>query len=108
MGHLADDLHEELKRLAAAHGRFDAIAALLSPRVDEHGVFRIAGRLRPIEFRRFRRRRTDDGARRLAGSFRIDFGRNVIGPVCLGHSSHFGMGLFMPLPAQGAGSSQEE
>jgi len=53
-------------------------------------------RLRPIQFKRFRRKRGDDGGRRSAGAFRITFPHPVSGPICLGHSSHFGLGLFVP------------
>ncbi len=52
--------------------------------------------LRPIQFKRFRRKRGDDGGRRAAGAFRIVFPEPVRGPICLGHSSHFGLGLFVP------------
>lgn len=52
--------------------------------------------LRPIQFKRFRQRRDDDGGRRAAGAFRIVFPEPVRGPICLGHSSHFGLGLFVP------------
>jgi CRISPR-associated protein Csb2 len=58
-----------------------------------------AHRLRPIQFKRFRQKRNDDGGRRAAGAFRIEFPEPVLGPLSLGHSSHFGMGLFVPLPA---------
>jgi CRISPR-associated protein Csb2 len=53
-------------------------------------------RLRPIQFRRFRSKRGDDGGRRPAGGFRIAFAAPVRGPLCLGHSCHFGLGLFVP------------
>lgn len=54
-------------------------------------------RLRPIQFKRFRsRKRSDDGGRRPSGMFRIKFASPTQGPIVLGHSSHFGMGLFMP------------
>lgn len=69
---------------------------------DDDGVFRI-GRgpshplgLRPIQFRRFRRKRNDDGGRRPTGAFHIVFDTPFAGPLSLGHSSHFGLGLFMP------------
>jgi CRISPR-associated protein Csb2 len=55
-----------------------------------------AHRLRPIQFKRFRQKRSDDGGRRPAGAFRIVFPEPVFGPICLGHSSHFGLGLFVP------------
>ena len=55
-----------------------------------------AHRLRPIQFKRFRNKRGDDGGRRPAGGFRITFAAGVRGPLCLGHSCHFGLGLFFP------------
>jgi CRISPR-associated protein Csb2 len=55
-----------------------------------------AHRLRPIQFKRFRRKSSDDGGRRPAGGFRITFAAPVSGPLCLGHSCHFGLGLFVP------------
>jgi len=55
-----------------------------------------AHRLRPIQFKRFRQKRSDDGGRRPAGAFRIVFTEPMTGPICLGHSSHFGLGLFVP------------
>jgi CRISPR-associated protein Csb2 len=55
-----------------------------------------AGGLRPIEFERFRNKQGDDGGRRPAGAFRITFAAPVRGPLCLGHSCHFGLGLFLP------------
>lgn len=72
-------------------------AVSVQPRTDANGVFRIgSGNLRAIQFRRFRQKQGDDGGRRLSGAFRITFPRPVKGPICLGHSSHFGMGLFVP------------
>jgi CRISPR-associated protein Csb2 len=55
-----------------------------------------AQRLRPIQFKRFRSKYGDDGGRRPAGGFRITFAAPVRGPLCLGHSCHFGLGLFLP------------
>jgi CRISPR-associated protein Csb2 len=52
--------------------------------------------LRPIQFKRFRQKQGDDGGRRAAGAFRIVFREEVVGPICLGHSSHFGLGMFVP------------
>jgi CRISPR-associated protein Csb2 len=53
-------------------------------------------RLRPIQFKRFRSKSSDDGGRRPGGGFRITFTTPVRGPLCLGHSCHFGLGLFLP------------
>jgi len=52
-------------------------------------------RWRPLQFQRFRGKRTDDGGRRPSGAFRITFAGPAPGPICLGHSSHFGLGLFV-------------
>lgn len=54
--------------------------------------------LRPIQFKRFRGKPGDDGGRRPAGSFRVTFAQPLAGPLCLGHSCHFGLGLFLPSP----------
>lgn len=63
---------------------------------DDNQVFRVAARWRTIQFKRYRRRIGDDGGRRLAGAFRLTFREPVRGPIALGWSSHFGMGLFAP------------
>lgn len=69
----------------------------IAPCVDENGVFRLGARKnRPIEFQRFRQKHGDDGGKRLCGAFTITFPCMVRGPIALGHSSHFGMGLFVP------------
>jgi len=89
-------LREELQRWLARCGTATAVERII-PLRDENGVFRIEpGARRPIQFKRFRRKRADDGGRRPAGAFRIVFTDEVQGPLCLGHSSHFGLGLFMP------------
>lgn len=73
----------------------------IRPLLDENSVFRIGRQnLRPIQFKRFRQKKGDDGGNRPAGSFEIDFGRDVSGPIALGHSSHFGLGLFVPVNEQ--------
>jgi CRISPR-associated protein Csb2 len=51
---------------------------------------------RPVQFRRFRQKLGDDGGRRPSGAFRVVFASPVTGPLCLGHSCHFGLGLFLP------------
>jgi CRISPR-associated protein Csb2 len=97
-------LREEIARLikrrpdlADIHPQAIKIHTLL----DESDNFRLgraqggAG-LRPIQFKRFRQKRGDDGGRRFTGAFRLVFPRAIRGPVALGHSCHFGLGLFMP------------
>ena len=69
----------------------EPVSVTLEDRMGAHG-------LRPIQFKRFRKKRGDTGGRRPAGGFRIVFPELVSGPICLGYSSHFGMGLFMPPP----------
>jgi CRISPR-associated protein Csb2 len=100
-------INEELKRLIDRRADLRDLsvdATSVQPLVDANGVFRIRighQELRPIQFRRFRQKTGDDGGRRTAGAFRIIFPRPVKGPICVGHSSHFGMGLFVPEVAEG-------
>lgn len=73
----------------------------VEPLLDSQGVFRSttdSGRLglRPIQFRTQRRKETRS-VRRHAGFFRIVWDLPVNGPICLGHNSHFGLGLFQPI-----------
>ncbi|MBW3597271.1 MAG: type I-U CRISPR-associated protein Cas5/Cas6 [Planctomycetes bacterium] len=85
---------EELARLQAIRPDLPSPREII-PLVDQYDVFRVGQRrLRPIQFKRFRRKSGDDGGRRLAGAFRIVFDRPITGPIAFGHSSHFGMGLF--------------
>ncbi|WP_406696223.1 type I-U CRISPR-associated protein Csb2 [Singulisphaera sp. Ch08] len=58
--------------------------------------------VRPLEFYLSRRKEGRAGERRPRGGFRIRFPRPVSGPIALGHSCHFGLGLFLPsLPTSG-------
>ena len=85
-------LHEECARLRQQRPEVPApidIAALPEHRIG-------ARRLLPLQFKRFRRKGSDFGGARPSGAFRITFPHAVAGPICLGHSSHFGMGLFVP------------
>lgn len=90
---LLEDVRDQLRLVLG----IDASAAHVEAIADEHGVFKVSDRWRPIQFQRYRRKRSDDGGRRLAGAFRIRFQEPVVGPVALGHSAHFGMGLFRPV-----------
>jgi CRISPR-associated protein Csb2 len=65
-------------------------------------------RLRPIQFKRFRSKSGDDGGRRPSAGFRITFAARVHGPLCLGHSCHFGLGLFVPAPLPPADSVRRQ
>ncbi len=84
-------LEEELQRLAERRGDFPQ--PVIEP-LDQNRIGPL--QLRPIQFKRFRRKANDGGGRRSAGGFRLVFPEAVPGPICLGHSSHFGMGLFLP------------
>jgi CRISPR-associated protein Csb2 len=83
-------LHQELDRLRERRPDLPAVVDI----VPLDGISR--RRLQPIQFQRFRRKRDDDGGRRPSGVFRIIFAEPVQGPICLGHSCHFGLGLFVP------------
>ncbi len=56
---------------------------------------------RPFEFRRGRERKGDDGYQRAFGIYRVTFAVPMPGPLCVGYSSHFGLGLFLPEPDAG-------
>jgi CRISPR-associated protein Csb2 len=90
---LIDDLRSQLRAV-----RPDIAGEVtIEPLWDRNQVFSIAERWRPIQFKRLRWKRGDDGGRRLAGAFRLTFAVPVAGPLALGCSSHFGLGLFMPV-----------
>jgi CRISPR-associated protein Csb2 len=107
---LGATLREELSRLVSRRSDLLSLNAdeiHIHALLDDDGNFRIGTRaerlgLRPIEFKRFRQKRSDDGGRRRAGSFRISFPQPVKGPIALGHSSHFGLGLFVPIMESGS------
>lgn len=93
-------LREELRRLIERHPQLESVeldSIGIEP-VMEEGVFRFGPqKKRALEFKRFRQKSGDDGGRRLSGSFRITFPKPIMGPIALGHSSHFGLGLFVPV-----------
>ncbi len=80
-------LHEELARrgLGAEGVEIETLEAVDAP-----------GRPRPVEFCLRRRKPGDDGENRPRGLFRLRFPAPVSGPIALGHSCHFGLGLFLP------------
>ena len=90
---LIDDLRGQLKAVLPS---MDADRVHIEPIQNANGVFEVANRWLPIRFKRYRRKVSDDGGRRLAGAFRLTFPVEVQGPIALGHSSHFGLGLFVP------------
>jgi CRISPR-associated protein Csb2 len=76
-------LREELQRRGLPEAEVETLERL-GPRA-----------LRPVEFRLFRDRTGDDGSRRPRGLLRLRFAEPIPGPIALGHSSHFGLGLFV-------------
>jgi CRISPR-associated protein Csb2 len=92
---LAADLREQIRTV-----RPDIASLVGAMRIEplfDCGAFNVADRWRPIQFKRFRSKPGDDGGRRLAGAFRLTFTLVVDGPLVLGWSCHFGMGLFVPV-----------
>ena len=82
-------LSQELNRLRQRRPDLPPVAAIelldgIGPR-----------RLRPTQFQRLRNKPDDDGGRRPAGGFRICFAQPTQGPFGLGHSAHFGLGMFL-------------
>lgn len=103
---LQDDLRTQIAAVRPDLPEAEISGVEVEPLWDSNHVFLIAGRWRPIQFKRFRRKADDDGGRRLAGAFRLTFNQPVRGPLALGWSSHFGLGLFLPLAvATGHGGS---
>jgi CRISPR-associated protein Csb2 len=93
---LQEDLRAQLAAVRSDLFDQGKIGVEIEPLWDSNHVFEIGTRWRPIEFKRFRQRAGDDGGRRLAGAFRLTFDQPVRGPLALGWSSHFGLGLFVP------------
>jgi CRISPR-associated protein Csb2 len=84
-------LRQEIDRLRERRPELPAVVA-----IERQGALGPELSLRPIQFKRFRNKAGDDGGRRPSGAFRITFARPVEGPLALGHSCHFGLGLFVP------------
>jgi CRISPR-associated protein Csb2 len=100
---LAEVLREEWNRLAlrsAGHPSSESIEITPSLSVGPR-------RIRPLQFCRARPKPGDDGGQRPATGLVLRFPEPVFGPICLGHSSHFGLGLFVrsPDPHQPASST---
>lgn len=94
---LQDDLRAQLVAVRPDLIGESAPEVMIEPLWDDNHVLKVAGRWRTIQFKRFRRKAGDDGGRRLAGAFRLTFRQPVRGPIVLGWSSHFGLGLFMAI-----------
>jgi CRISPR-associated protein Csb2 len=88
-------------------GRMQFVRQVLIEELQRRGLFQEgveieplphvgAHHLRALQFRLTRRKSGDDGGSRPHGLFRLRFPRPVTGPIALGHSCHFGLGLFVP------------
>lgn len=99
---LCDDIRLQLSSVVPDFAVSGAPEVVIEPLWDTNHVFRVAARWSTIQFKRFRRKAGDDGGRHLSGAFQLTFSRPVRGPIALGWSNHFGMGLFVPLVRQGA------
>jgi CRISPR-associated protein Csb2 len=84
-------LREELDRLRQRRPELPPVLAL-----DLLETLGPQGRYRCLQFQRIRAKPGDDGGRRPTAAFRITFAASADGPLCLGHASHFGLGLFVP------------
>jgi CRISPR-associated protein Csb2 len=97
---LQTTLHEELAHLIARRPELQSISIeqITIEALLENGVFRTRDSrgLRPIQFKRYRQKRGDDGGSRRSGFFKLKFPIETRGPIALGHSCHFGLGLFVP------------
>lgn len=101
---LQDDLRAQLAAVRPDLADEGALEVTIEPLWDDNHAFKVAARWRPIQFKRFRRKASDDGGRRLAGAFRLIFRHPVRGPIALGWSSHFGLGQFVPVCVERTGS----
>lgn len=83
----------DVVRLAEAHG-------LVQPTVNR--VDRLVLGSREIYWQQFRRSRGRGGqtAGKRGHGFKLTFPEPVPGPIALGHSAHFGLGLFVPTDNQ--------
>jgi CRISPR-associated protein Csb2 len=88
---LVEVLREEWGRLAHRHPELPSPDRIEIETLGEIGP----KRLRSLQFRRARPKPGDDGGQRPTTGFRLRFAEPVSGPICLGHSSHFGLGLFV-------------
>lgn len=88
-------VRREAKRWAEAHG-------VPSPSVEriEETASELIHIPRAHTFRRSRARDGAEGLHRPCGLFRLRFTNKVLGPICLGYASHFGLGLFMACDEQ--------
>lgn len=85
-----DWLRREVVRSLVQHG----LPSPASVEHLDHHVLEDGRRVRWLEFRRARRGNSTE----LGYGFRIEFEAPVPGPFSIGTGSHFGLGLFIPIP----------
>ena len=104
--------HNGLKRdprafFEAPDGRLQFVKQVLVEELHAAGCFRRVWKLRlalvsepissvPFSFGSHAASRAMTASSRPHGLFRLRFPRPVTGPIALGHSCHFGLGLFVP------------
>ncbi|MCY2987593.1 MAG: type I-U CRISPR-associated protein Csb2 [Planctomycetota bacterium] len=91
--YLRKGLRREWRRLAEQVSEFKNVELC---DIEELSPKEIDGRRLP-QSREFLRARSKHGGReayRAAAMFRLVFSQPIVGPLCLGYASHFGMGLF--------------
>jgi CRISPR-associated protein Csb2 len=88
-------------------GRMRFVTQVLREELERRGLFQLRMEIepldqvgpglsfRPLQFQLGRSKLGDDGMSRPRGTFRIRFPSPVPGPIALGHSCHFGLGLFL-------------
>ncbi|MFA7521887.1 MAG: type I-U CRISPR-associated protein Csb2 [Halothiobacillaceae bacterium] len=86
-------VEDQIRRECRERGVPEPIEIERIPFLEIHGRQR-----RPVHFHRFRRKRGLTQPDRQGSFFRLRFPQPLEGPLALGFASHFGLGLFRPLP----------
>jgi CRISPR-associated protein Csb2 len=86
------DIEAQLRRECRERGLPELIAAMPQETVQFEN-----GRLRPIDFYRFRRKRGLVQPDTHGSFWRLEFSEPVTGPLTLGFGNHFGLGMFIPV-----------
>lgn len=93
--YLLKAIRREARRWAEEHG----VSAPVVERIPDTspGTVHMP---RAHTFRRSRARDGGEGYQRPCGLFQLHFEADVVGPICLGYASHFGLGLFSAGPEE--------
>lgn len=95
---LVDGPEEQIAKELQNRGLPDAV------NIEVFGSREKIARFLPAEFKRWRKAGLPGFG---AYSVAIEFGEDVPGPLSLGHSAHYGLGLFVPATEQGAQTRRE-